>query len=268
MILKLHDHGFSPKLKRNKTTEKRDFSLIELMVVIAIIALLVSLLLPVLNQARAKAHAIKCTGNLKQVISAFMDYAGDWRGNIISANSGSTSSATNGWSWNYALVFNRYLPDPKKQKVGASVLFCPDSLKYLTGSKQTNIWYSYGAVYNKSPRQCISLNSPLISRAGHSKVTLVGDVWRTKYSPAYSFYLMSIPVNPAAGDGDEWGYPAGIHQSSCNMGFMDGHVLSASKNQLASDYFCGSADYDSTEALFPIGRVVVNVGPNAILTDL
>lgn len=248
--------------------KSRDFSLIELMVVIAIIMILAAMLLPVFNSARSKAFSIKCTGNIKQITGAFMGYAGDWRGNIISANSGSTSSAVNGWSWNYALVYNNYLPNPKKQKLGSSVFFCPDALRHLEPSKQDNIWHSYGAVYNKSPKQSISLNAPPISRAGHSKVTLVGDVWRTKYTPAYPFYRMSIPVNPPAGDGDEWGYPAITHQARCNMGFMDGHVKSLSKGELATDYFCGSADYDNIETLHPIGRVALNMGPNATLIEL
>ncbi|MDD2479715.1 MAG: type II secretion system protein [Victivallaceae bacterium] len=246
----------------------RSFSLIELMVVIGIIMLLAAMLLPVLNMARARARSIKCTSNIKQIIGAFMDYAGDWQGNILSTNSGSTSHAKNGWSWNYALVYNKYLPDPKRQAPGSTVLFCPDAFKDIELSKQKNIWHSYGAVYTKFPRQSISLNAPPISKAGHSKVTLVGDVWRAKYPPAHPFYLMSIPVNPPNGDGDEWGYPALIHQARCNMGFMDGHVKSLSRKELATDYFCGSANYDTIETLYPIGRVVVNVGPSAILSEL
>ena len=56
---------------------KRAFSLIEMLVVIAIIGVLAAGLLPVLSQAKAKAHRVKCVGQLGQIGQAFIGYAQD-----------------------------------------------------------------------------------------------------------------------------------------------------------------------------------------------
>lgn len=61
-------------------TKKNVFTLIELLVVIAIIAILAAMLLPALSKARAKARAISCTNNLKQIALFATLYANDYDG--------------------------------------------------------------------------------------------------------------------------------------------------------------------------------------------
>jgi len=62
---------------------KQGFTLIELLIVIAIIAILSAILLPVFAQAREKARTSTCLSNVKQLSNAVLMYAQDYDDGVI-----------------------------------------------------------------------------------------------------------------------------------------------------------------------------------------
>ena len=57
--------------------KQKNFTLIELLVVIAIIAILAAILLPALQQARARGRSVNCMNNLKTISVAYQNYSRD-----------------------------------------------------------------------------------------------------------------------------------------------------------------------------------------------
>jgi len=103
--------------------KKSAFTLIELLIVVAIIAILAAMLLPALNKSRMKAKQINCVGNLKQLGTTMNMYADDFGGyTTIPTHNTAGGRIDEGFSWDYNLL--QYLGKGKGKN-----FTCPEDIQ-------------------------------------------------------------------------------------------------------------------------------------------
>ena len=237
----MHAHPQSmPSNQNAKVRGDPGFTLVELLMVIAIIGVLAALLLAVISQAKARASRIQCLNNLHQLGIGLQAFLGDNHGYPVLLTS------TNK---NYTPIDTCWIGQLEREGVGISrpatnfyyqgIWFCPSaqwSAAVQRGIPTAAGWSYYG--YN------IDIYGPALGpKNPSSQFGLQGH-----YNPITHTYLpiteseVAVPSDMMAiGDGfdpnglfmrrnladlEELGNALTRHQGKANVVFCDGHVES------------------------------------------
>lgn len=167
------------------------FSLIELLIVIAIIAILAALLLPALQKAKMTALRIRCAGNLKELGSGIVLYAGDhgeWLpyGLVVPASAEPNSIA---WDkerhFRYALLGyidkaekNITSPSNDPQAVNRSPFYCPAAPKHDEGGIRMDYSCNMKLLYFGRFNKNTSYNLQYYASDWGRMSNLLGNIWQ------------------------------------------------------------------------------------------
>jgi prepilin-type N-terminal cleavage/methylation domain-containing protein len=165
---------------------KNGFTLVELLAVIAIVALLMSILLPALASARSEARELVCKSNLRQLLLANIGYAGEYDGFYVPAASDMWDSAgLHRWHG-----VRESLSEPFEPKRGplapylanGEVKECPQRVAFVrsedwdTSFEQGCGGYGYNMTYIGSRMWQGGLDSPEAFKSAYARTTRATEV--------------------------------------------------------------------------------------------
>lgn len=105
-------------------SRRNGFTLIEMLVVVAIISILASLLMPALSRSLNMAKQITCNSNLKQLGVVYQIYAGDYTDTLPVARVGGNAWKKN-WEFQIAPYIDASLPNGLQIQPVNPLLACP-----------------------------------------------------------------------------------------------------------------------------------------------
>ena len=217
------------------------FTLIELLVVVAIIAVLVSILLPSLSQAREQARTVKCAASIKQHQFAnhlYADANDNWYVPISSAEvdrwyRNLAFRAMFGWGDTITGAFNDH--------EAPSEFLCPSAFEYEVVHGHWRHVYSMNGYETSTAGKYVFRRPGVVQPA--SKIAFIDgnefymNPWDAGYKTRWDQYGDRNQFDVAAGlysGPGTWGVSY-RHDEGANIAFFDGHVERMHKTQVYPD---------------------------------